>query len=127
MDIVNLSHNDDIVTIVRKCNLNFKNIVWQLSKSVKNQQRVDLDDVMEVIASLSDEIATMESVTIPNAVAAQVAAQDIPGLVEQATIPPIGAYLMSQTMPAYDSTTWQQVGTVQTSTNVTIPIWERMT
>lgn len=129
MEVVNLSHNDDIVTIVKKCNLNFKNIMWQLTKTLRTQQIVDVESLMESITSLSDDVARMESVTIPNEVASQIAAQDIPGLVSQASAPPVGSYMMSQSSPAssYSGTTWQQVDSVTTDGSVTIPLWQRAT
>lgn len=56
MEIIDLSHNDDLVTIAKKCNINFKNLAWSDKNAVKNQSRIDMSEVDAAITALHDDI-----------------------------------------------------------------------
>lgn len=145
MEIVNLSHNDSILTIARKCNQNFKQLAWSSSQAMRKQGRMEEADVSDAIVDVYDEIARVAG-SIATEVSSQVAAQDIPGKVDDAImaqdipqmvsdevtaqmiVPPVGSYLMTQADPSaiYVGTTWQQSDTMTTDGSVIIPLWERM-
>lgn len=145
MEIVNLSHNDSIPTIARKCNQNFKQLAWSSSQAMKKQGRMEEADVSDALIGVYDEIASIAG-SIVTEVSLQVAAQDIPGKVgdaiaaqdipqmvsdevtAQMIVPPVGSYLMTQADPSaiYANTTWQQSDTMTTDGSVVIPLWERM-
>jgi len=143
MEIVNLTHNDDLFAIARKCNTNFKRLASSINQSVKKQSRIDSEVTAE---DLANAVNTLVQVAIPNEVTAQIASADIAGQVatevsEQITAadipqmvsdevasqvsPPVGAYVMSDTMPSYPGTTWVQADTVTTTGSLVIPLWER--
>lgn len=144
MEIVNLSHNDSIPTIARKCNQNFKQLAWSSSQAMRKQGRMEEADVSDALVDVYDEIASVAG-SIPSEVSAQLSAQDIPGKVDDAIqaqdipqmvsnevasqmiVPPVGSYLLTQSDPSgiYSGTTWQQSDTVTTDGNVVIPLWER--
>ena len=135
MEVVDLSHNDDLISVIKKCNLNFKQLSYALTQSARKQRRIDSQDISEAlrglsesIAGLADQMVELQDVVIPNAIADAIAALDVPGQIAMAipdAYPPIGSYEISDTVPAYDGTTWQQVGTVETTGSLFIPLWQR--
>jgi len=146
MEIAKLSQNDDLLAVIRKCNVNFRQLAWFARQAIQKQSRIDMDDVSEEIDGITQTLVELENVILPQMVndavdtkvpvevAAQIAAVDIPQMVSdevaaQMTVLPVGSYLMTQTDPAaiYPGTTWQQSDTVTTDGNVVIPLWERTT
>lgn len=139
MQLIELSHNDDVTSIVNKCNINFKNMWFTLKKMTSKQVRNER-------SKTDDAINNIITTTIPNIVASQIAAQDIPGQISNAIIqedipqmvadevdqrmpdayPEVGTYVISDNMPSYSGTTWQQADTITTDSSVTIPVWERI-
>lgn len=69
MQIINLSHNDSIDAIVEKCNLNFKELAFSTSQSIKKQSRIDTSDVASAINQI---VSDLTNIVIPNEVAAQI-------------------------------------------------------
>lgn len=84
MEIVNLSHNDTLAQVVRKCNTNFRQLAWATRQALKRQTEASIDGITSVVVGMQNEIDTMRTTTIPNEVASQVAAADIPGQVGDA-------------------------------------------
>lgn len=129
MEIVEITQSDDLMAVARKCAVNFRQMAWYIDQAVRKQGRIDVEDVMTAVSGLSDEITEMVNVTMPNEVAAQIAAQDIPGqvedAVEEATTPPVGTYVLADSSPSYAGTTWQQVGTVSVTGGGSVPLWHR--
>lgn len=132
MEIIDLSHNDDLVTVVRKCNANFKQLYYTLTQSSRKQRRIDNQDVGEALQTLDESLIELQNVVMPNAIADAIAALDVPGQITAAleesipdAYPPVGSYEISDTMPAYDGTTWVQVDTVSTTGSLSIPLWQR--
>ena len=143
MQLIELSHNDDATSIVNKCNINFKNMWFTLKKMTGKQTRYERSETDNIINNVVDSLVTT---TIPNAVTSQIAAQDIPGQISNAiaqedipqivadevdqrmpdAYPEIGTYVISNSMPSYSGTTWQQADTITTDSSVTIPVWERI-
>lgn len=113
MEILDLSHNDDLTAIVRKCNLNFRNLAWSARQAIGKQSRIDTEAVMQAMALIRDDILNIVNVLIP-------------GAVDQA-MPPIGSYVLSDFDPtdSYPNTLWQQVDTVTTDGMTQIPVWQR--
>lgn len=142
MEILDLSHNDDLLAVIRKCNANFKQLAFSTSQGIKTQGRVSNSNAEAMVA---DAINELTNVTVPNEVASQLMNADVPGMVDgaidalnisqmvsdevasQMTMPPIGSYLMMQSNPstAYAGTTWSQVDTITTTNARLIPLWER--
>lgn len=142
MNILDISHNDDLVTVIRKCNQNFKQLVFESTQDVKRQGRSSDSSAEAMVAEAVDDIT---NVIVPNEVSGQIANQDIPGKVSDAidaldvpqmvedevaaqmTVPPVGSYLMATSNPSstYSGTTWQQAGTITTDNSVVITLWER--
>lgn len=83
MEIVNLSHNDNIPTIARKCNQNFKQLAWSSSQAMRKQGRMEESDFSDALIGVYDEIASVAG-SIATEVSYQIAAQDIPGKVSDA-------------------------------------------
>lgn len=142
MEIVEITQSDDLMAVARKCAINFRRLATHVEQSVRKQGRINVDGIMEVVRSLADDLAELESTTLPNEVAAQVAAQDIPGqvatqvaaqdipgqvenAVEEATTPPVGTYVLADSSPSHAGTTWQQVGTVIVTGGGSVPLWHR--
>ena len=75
MELVELSHNDDITSITKKCNINFKNMWFTLKKFSGKQSRYEQG---ETNVAIDDAIDGLVTTTIPNVVASQIAEQDIP-------------------------------------------------
>lgn len=142
MEILDLSHNDDLLAVIRKCNANFKQLAFSTSQGIKTQGRVSNSNAEAMVA---DAINELTNVTVPNEVASQLMNADVPGMVDgaidalnisqmvsdevasQMTMPPIGSYLMMQSNPstAYAGTTWSQVDTITTTNAMLIPLWKR--
>ena len=129
MEIVEITQSDDLMAVARKGAINFRRLATHVEQSVRKQGRINVDGIMEVVSSLADDLAELESTTLPNEVAAQVAAQDIPGqvddAVEEATTPPVGTYVLADSAPSHAGTTWQQVGTVSVTGGGSVPLWHR--
>lgn len=126
MQLIELSHNDDATSIVNKCNINFKNMWFTLKKVTGKQVRHERSETDDMI----DDIITT---AIPNVVASQIAAQDIPQMIANEVdqrmsdaYPEVGTYVISNDKPSYSGTTWQQADTITTDSNVMIPVWERI-
>lgn len=129
MNIIDIFHTDDLVTVIRKCNENFRQLAWNTSKTAKLQNT----DVTEALTDMQAEISQMVSRTIPDEVSAQITAADIPSQVssEVATqmasyAPPVGSYVIADVMPSYTGTTWTQAGDVYVNTTDTVPVWKRV-
>lgn len=184
MEIVELSHNDDIQSLARKCNINFKQLLYALRQTLKKQSRLDgetnsiaLDDAVTSLIQTSipnevrSQISSLDiSGRISREVTSQINSLDVPGLVDTAitnanipsmvenevdtaitdadipsmvedevndkvnekiplAYPPVGSYILSDTMPSYIGTTWTRVGQVVTDGggSLTIPLWQRAT
>jgi hypothetical protein len=144
MEIAEISQNDSLPSVIRKCNLNFRQLAWNIRQSVRKQSRIDSQGTDAAIVEITNQIAELENVTIPSVVgsavsaavpsevASQITAADIPQMVSnevaaQAVVPPVGSYLLTQSDPSaiYDGTTWQQSDTVGTTGGAQIPLWER--
>lgn len=128
MEIIDLSQNDDLVAVIKKCNVNFKQLYYTLTQSSRKQRRIDGQDVDQALQELGDNLVELQNVTVPQAIADSIAAMDVPGQIAAAipdAYPPIGSYEISDTMPAYDGTTWVQVDTVNTAGSLSIPLWQR--
>lgn len=125
MEIVEITQSDDLMAVARKCAVNFRQIAWYIDQAIRKQGRIDVEDVMTAVSGLSDEITEMVNITMPNEVAAQIAAQNIPGQVEEATTPPVGTYVLADSAPSHAGTTWQQVGTVSVTGGGSVPLWHR--
>lgn len=132
MNIIDIFHNDDLVTVIRKCNENFRQLAWNTSQTSKLQSISDMSGVSAALADMQSEINDLTTQTIPSEVAAQVTAADIPGQVSSEVTaqmasyaPPVGSYLIADQQPSYTGTTWQQVGDVYINTSDTLPVWQR--
>lgn len=142
MEILDLSHNDDLLAVIRKCDANFKQLAFSTSQGIKTQGRVSNSNAEAMVA---DAINELTNVTVPSEVANQIANADVPGMVDDAidalnisqmvsdevasrvTMPPIRSYLIAQSNPSttYAGTTWSQVDTITTTNATLIPLWER--
>lgn len=142
MEIVEITQSDDLSSVARKCAINFRQLARYVEQSVRKQGRINVDDIMQVVTALADEVAEIESTTIPNEVSAQIAAQDIPGkisdqidaldvpgmvddAVEAAMVPSVGSYEISDSMPSYAGTSWEQVGAIELTGGESAPVWQR--
>lgn len=137
MEIVDIFQNDELETLARKCNTNFRRLAWATRETVRKQSAIDskavneaLQDVNEAMQEIGGEINRLENVVIPDTVSTQIDALDIPGMIDDgvaSVIPPVGAYMMSDTSPdaMYQGTTWSQVDTVDTTGGLQIPVWQR--
>ena len=145
MEIVELSQNDDIIGIVRKCNANFKQIAWSEVQE-KKRNRTDASDMADAIVAMrndldafgesipsqiSDQIASMD---IAGQIAAQIASMDIAGQIAaevaaqiSSIAPPVGSYMMMPTNPSseYPGTTWTGSGTISPSGGSSVQLWRR--
>jgi hypothetical protein len=99
-----------------------------------SSQISSLDIPNQIRTSVANQISSLD---IPNQisteVADQIASEDIPQIVSDEidnrmtdVYPEIGACIISNNMPSYDDTTWQQIDTITTDSSITIPIWERI-
>lgn len=142
MEILDLSHNDDLLAVIRKCNANFKQLAFSASQGIKAQGRASGNAAETMVA---DAVNELTNVTIPNEVAGQLSNLDVPGMVDDAimdvdipqmvsdevasqmVIPPVGSYLMTQSDPSstYAGTTWSQVDTITTTNATLVPLWQR--
>lgn len=148
MQILDLTHNDDLHQVIDKCNLNFKELTFAMRQAIKKQGRQNDENTAHEINEAVNQLVVT---TIPNEVASQIASSNIPGLVNREVssqilaadiptlvsnevddkmplaFPPVGSYVMMDSSPesSYDGTTWTQVDTIITATSVTIPLWKR--
>ena len=129
MNIIDIFHYDDLVTVIRKCNENFRQLAWNTEKTAKLQNV----DVTEALADMQSDINDLATQTIPSEVAAQVTAANIPNQVSREVVaqmanyaPPVGSYIIAGQQPSYTGTTWQQAGNVYINTSDTLPIWQRV-
>lgn len=142
MEILDLSHNDDLIAVIRKCNSNFKQLAFSASQGIKAQGRTSSSEAEAMVA---DAVNELTNVTVPNEVANQIASADIPGAVDDAidaldipqmvsdevasqmVVPPVGSYLMTQSDPSsmYAGTIWSQIDTITTTNATLIPLWKR--
>lgn len=127
MEIIDVSLNDDHMELAKKCRDNFRQIAWAIGQGNK-LNRINSSDIAGMVNAISgqviqltNDVSDLSNVRIPSEVASQIAAQDIPGMVA-----PIGSYLISDQMPTYAGTTWQQAGNIVTDTPATIPLWKRI-
>lgn len=126
MEIIELAQSDDLSSVVRKCNANFKQVAWS-SKAVKKQSRMDMSGIDAALMDMQNRLDAMGrsienlELSLPGDIADAVS-DAIPD-----AFPPVGSYLMSDTDPGlhYSSTTWAQAGTITADGNVTIQIWKR--
>lgn len=135
MEIIDVSLNDDHMELARKCRDNFRQIAWAIGQGNK-LNRINSSDIAGMVNAISgqvieltNDVSDLSNVRIPSEVASQIATQDIPGMVDNAVgavLPPVGSYLMSDQMPSYAGTTWQQAGNIVTDTPATIPLWKRI-
>lgn len=130
MEIMDISQNDELETLARKCNTNFRRLAWSTREAIKKQSLIDGAAVDQALRELGDSISELTNVVIPDTVSAQIDALDIPGMIDDGVsrlIPPIGAYLLSDSSPdlTYQGTTWTQVDTVDTTGGLSIDLWQR--
>ena len=78
MQIVNLSRNDTLSSIVQKCNLNFKELAFATNQSIRKSTRISDETIIDDVGRMIGDLTTT---TIPNEVSAQLTAADIPGQV----------------------------------------------
>ena len=132
MEIVELSQNDDIVGIVRKCNANFKQIAWSEVQE-KKRNRTDASDMADAIIAMRNDLDDFGE-SIPSQIAAQIASMDIAGQIatevaaQIASIaPPVGSYMIMPTDPSseYPGTTWTRSGTISPSGGSSVQLWRR--
>lgn len=144
MELIEISQNDDLQTLARKCSSNFRQMIWSLRQTSKKQSRIDRDEIEIVIG---DVVSNLVSNVIPNVVSAEVARQDIPTKVNDAVTarideldiptmisdevtrqltPAVGDYVISDVDPStkYPDTTWQS-DTITTASSMVITIWKR--
>ena len=62
MEIIDLSHNDDLLAVIKKCNTNFRQIAFSASRGLKAQSRIS-EYTDSMIANVIDELT---NVTIPD-------------------------------------------------------------
>lgn len=112
MEIVNLSQNDSIPTIARKCNQNFKQIAWSSNQAMRKQGRMEESDFSDALIGVYDEIANVAG-SIATEVSSQIAAQDIPQMIsDEMTTQIASADIPGQVADALD----QALGVTMTST-----------
>lgn len=127
MEIIELKQSDDLPSVVRKCNANFKQVAWSSNQAVKKQSRMDMSGIDAAFMDMQNRLDAMErsieniELSLPGDIADAVS-DAIPD-----AFPPVGSYLMSDTDPGlhYGSTTWTQAGTITADGNTTIQIWKR--
>ena len=129
MEILDISQNDDLQAMARKCNANFKQVAFASLQSVKQQSRMDDERISSAMAAAADKLinetlpqqiaAKVDALDIPSIVGEKVGEYDIPGLVAQEAAkiecaPPVGGYELSSGDPGelYPSTSWAYIGTV---------------
>lgn len=130
MEIMDISQNDELETLARKCNTNFRRLAWSTREAIKKQSLIDGAAVDQALRELGESISELTNVVIPDTVSEQIDALDIPGMIDDGVsrlIPPVGAYLLSDSSPdsTYQGTTWTQVDTVDTTGGLSIDLWQR--
>lgn len=81
MEIIDLSHNDDLLTVIRKCNTNFKQLVFSTDQNLKAQGRSSDSNAEAMLTIAVNDLTTN---TIPSEVSSQLSSADIPGQVSDA-------------------------------------------
>lgn len=144
MEIVDISHNDDLAIVARKCNANFKQLAFNATQQVRRQGRTSSE---ELATAISTTVRFLTETTIPNEVREQISALDVQGMVDDAiaaldipamvadevaaripdAYPPVGANLIMASDPAqsYPGTTWSQTDSIGTTGGAVIPLWQR--
>lgn len=84
MKIVEIKQTDDLMTVARKCNENFKQVTWDANQSLKKQGLIDAESINASLTQINDDITNLENVVIPADVASAISAADIPGQVSSA-------------------------------------------
>lgn len=130
MEIVDIFQSDELETLARKCNTNFRRLAWATREAVRKQSAIDGEAVDKALQEIGNGINRLENVVIPDTVSTQLDALDIQGMIDDGVaraIPPVGAYMMSDMSPdaMYQGTTWSQVDTVDTTGGLQIPVWQR--
>lgn len=92
MEIVDISHNDDLRTVAQKCNTNFKQIAFSTEQGLRRQGRSS-DSSAEAMIAVA--VAEITNVTVPNEVASQISAADIPSQVADALDQALGVTMTS--------------------------------
>lgn len=62
MEIIELAQSDDLSSIVRKCNANFKQVAWS-SKAVKKQGLISTETINATLVNIQGEIDDLNNVT----------------------------------------------------------------
>lgn len=75
MEIVEIKQGDDLRTVARKCNANFKNMAWDTKQAARKQGLMDAEEINAALTEIHDEMTEMENVTIPNQVNAAIASE----------------------------------------------------
>lgn len=63
MEIVDISHNDDLVVVAQKCNLNFKRLVSLTRQLIKKQSMIDDDIYLQQLEDMLSLALQMETTT----------------------------------------------------------------
>lgn len=91
MEIAKLSQNDDLLAVIKKCNVNFRQLAWDARQAIQKQSRMDMDNVSAEIDGITQTLVNLENVILPQMVSdevdakvpaevtTQIAAADIPG------------------------------------------------
>lgn len=96
MEIAKLLQNDDLLAVIKKCNVNFRQLAWDTRQAIQKQSRMDMDNVSAEIDGITQTLVNLENVVLPQMVSdevdakvptevtTQIAAADIPGQVADA-------------------------------------------
>lgn len=96
MEIAKLSQNDDLLAVIKKCNVNFRQLAWDARQAIQKQSKIDMDNVSAEIDGITQTLVNLENVVLPQMVSdevdakvptevtTQIAAADIPGQVADA-------------------------------------------
>lgn len=107
MEIAKLSQNDDLLAVIRKCNVNFQQLALSARQAIKKQSKIDMDNVSAEISGITQTLVNLENVVlpqmvsdevdakVPTEVATQIAAADIPGQVANALDQALGVTMTS--------------------------------
>jgi len=110
MELINITHNDDLRSVANKCNINFKQIGTTLANLLKRQNMVERGVTNDTI---NQAVTTITNVTIPNEVTSQINALDIPDSISSEVTTQIAAAdIPGQVADALD----QALGVTMTST-----------
>lgn len=76
--------------------------------------------------SINDDLITVSRKCNRNFINMKLFIEQLSKKITREYAPQVGTYIISDNMPVYDDTTWQQIDTITTDSNVTIPVWERI-